>query len=326
MRQDTYTAQAVKAAEDKINNDKACKKILASREILAYILKGVVPEYAECGLEEIAEQYIEPNEIFGTVPVAPGLTGKREYIEGMQQEDDISGEATVFFDVKFKALLPGPKKSSAQICLYVDMEAQNRYRPGYPLEKRGIYYLSRLISSQIQKVSEDTDYGILQKCYSIWICMGNDIPKGEQQSITRYSFKKEDTYGVFNVPYKDYDMMSLVILRLGESPTEEKTLGMLQTLFLGSMVAEERLKKLEEEYHLNISEEIEEEVRNMCSYSQAIEDRGVERGIEKGIEKGIFIYRTLIETKSIQQTVAKTKEPADKVKKIAEQYQVEVSE
>ena len=295
---------------------------MASKEILAYILKGVVPEYAECGLEEIAEQYIEPDEIFGTVPVAPGLTGKREYIEGMQQEDGISGEATVFFDVKFRVLLPGFRKSSAQICLYVDMEAQNRYRPGYPLEKRGIYYLSRLISSQIQRVSEDTDYGILQKCYSIWLCMGNDIPKGEQQSITRYSFRKEDVYGVSEVANKDYDMMSLVILRLGDSPTEEKTLGMLQTLFLGSMIPEERLKKLEEEYQLTISEEIGEEVRNMCSYSQVIEDRGVERGIEKGI----FIYRTLMETKSIQQTVAKTKEPADKVKKIAELYQVEVLE
>ena len=56
----------------------------------------------------------------------------------------------------------------------------------------------------------------------------------------------------------------------------------------------------------------------MCSYSQVIEDRDV--------EKGSLIYRTLLETKSIQQTVAETKEPADKVKKIAEQYQVEVLE
>lgn len=56
----------------------------------------------------------------------------------------------------------------------------------------------------------------------------------------------------------------------------------------------------------------------MCSYSQVIEGRGM--------EKGILIYRTLVETKSIQQTAVKTKEPADKVKKIAEQYQVEVLE
>lgn len=60
----------------------------------------------------------------------------------------------------------------------------------------------------------------------------------------------------------------------------------------------------------------------MCSYSQVIEDKGMERGIEKGI----LIYRTLLETKSIQQTAVKTKEPTDKVKKIAEQYQVEVLE
>ena len=54
----------------------------------------------------------------------------------------------------------------------------------------------------------------------------------------------------------------------------------------------------------------------MCLYSQVIEDRGIERGI--------LIYRTLLETKSIQQTAVKTKESTDKVKHIAEQYQVEV--
>ena len=64
----------------------------------------------------------------------------------------------------------------------------------------------------------------------------------------------------------------------------------------------------------------------MCSYSQVIEERGMKKGMEKGMEKGILIYRTLLETKSIQQTAAKTKEPADKVRKIAEQYDVEVSE
>ena len=42
------------------------------------------------------------------------------------------------------------------------------------------------------------------------------------------------------------------------------------------------LKKLEEKYQLNISEEIGEEGRNMCSYSQVIEDRGMKKGMEKG--------------------------------------------
>ncbi len=42
-----------------------------------------------------------------------------------------------------------------------------------------------------------------------------------QQSITRHSFKKEDVYGISDVACKDYDRMSLVILRLGVRPTEE---------------------------------------------------------------------------------------------------------
>ena len=47
---------------------------------------------------------------------------------------------------------------------------------------------------------------------------------------------------------------------------------------------------------------------------------------DRGIERGILIYRTLLETKSVQQTAAKTKEPSDRVKKIAELYQEEVFE
>ncbi len=46
-----------------------------------------------------------------------------------------------------------------------------------------------------------------------------------------------------------------------------------------------------------------------------------DRSVERGIEKGILICRTLLEIKSIQQTAVKTKELADKVKKIVEQYQ-----
>lgn len=48
--------------------------------------------------------------------------------------------------------------------------------------------------------------------------------------------------------------------------------------------------------------------------------------MERGIEKGILIYRTLLKAKSVQQTAVKTQELVDKVKKIAEEYQVEVLE
>ena len=47
------------------------------------------------------------------------------------------------YDIKFKVKLPTQEEAE----LIINLESQNKYRPGYTLEKRGIYYLSRLISS-----------------------------------------------------------------------------------------------------------------------------------------------------------------------------------
>jgi len=132
--------------------------------------------------------------------------------------------------------------------LYIDVEAQNAAREsrlGYPLEKWAIYYMSRMISNQLQTVSRDTNYNVIQKVYSIWICMGDDIPKNMQQSITGFTIAKKDIYRKIDIPKKNYDLMSAVFIRLGHGETEEHLLGMLQTIFTDNAPPEERLKKLE---------------------------------------------------------------------------------
>ena len=43
------------------------------------------------------------------------------------------------------------------------------YYVGYPLTKRSIYYVARSLARQLGVLSGETDYGKLQKCYSIWI-------------------------------------------------------------------------------------------------------------------------------------------------------------
>ena len=72
----------------------------------------------------------------------------------------------------------------------------------------------------------------LRKRPSVHNCIGYERRISRKKGIGRrgQSYPVHGLYG-----HKDYDRMSLVILRLGESPTEEKTLGMLQTLFLGSI-------------------------------------------------------------------------------------------
>jgi hypothetical protein len=86
---------------------------------------------------------------------------------------------------------------------------------GYPIEKRGYYYLSRRFSSQLSLVFNDTDYNSLEKCYSIWICR-DDIPKDEMYSVSFYEIANTRNIGNCHPKKEDYDLMTLVLIRLGD--------------------------------------------------------------------------------------------------------------
>ena len=283
--QNTYTANTIlSAGPDAQKTDHVCKAVLKSRWVLANILKGVIPEYADTPVHEIAETYIEPDQIELYLPV----NGFPEQIQGLDKEDTAYLQTTVYYDVRLRALLPNRTKT--QVYLYIDVEAQNSAREsrlGYPLEKRAIYYMSRMISNQLQTVSRDTNYNVIQKVYSIWICMGDDIPKNMQQSITGFTIAKKDIYRKIDIPKKNYDLMSAVFIRLGHGETEEHLLGMLQTIFTDNAPPEERLKKLETEYGIPRTKEFNEEVSKMCTYSQFMLDRGEKEGLEKGLKTGL---------------------------------------
>ena len=51
--------------------------------------------------------------------------------------------------------------------------------------------------------------------------------------------------------------------------------------------AEDKKKLLSEKFHINVTEEIGQEVSKMCNLSTGIFESGMEKGIEKGMEKGI---------------------------------------
>ena len=67
---------------------------------------------------------------------------------------------------------------------------------------------------------------------------------------------------------------------------------MLDVLLSSECKAEEKKQILEEEFAIQMSERVEEEVAQMCNLSQGIVERGIaqgmERGIAQGVEKGAF--------------------------------------
>ena len=167
--------------------------------------------------------------------------------------------------------------------IIVNVEAQNKYNPGYPLIKRGIYYVSRMISAQNGVDFKNGEYGKLKKVCSIWICL--NAPKERRNSITRYTLREEQLVGNSVEAAKNYDLISVVMICLGDAQERQTdVLRMLDVLLSSECKAEEKKQILEEEFAIQMSERVEEEVAQMCNLSQGI----VEKGMEKGMEKGAF--------------------------------------
>ena len=109
-------------------------------------------------------------------------------IESIGTEDKSNNEGNITYDIMFRAGYPGKKDET--IGLYINLEIQNSYYPGYPLEARAVYYAARRLSSELTKIDNHTNYGELQKVYSIWLCMGDDVPDKKAGTVSLYQLKK----------------------------------------------------------------------------------------------------------------------------------------
>lgn len=147
MKVENILAKNITAAGDRANYDAACKRLLANKIILAWIMKSCLEEFQDLTVDEIADKYIEGSPQIAWKEVNPDeATGsKGEQIEGSKTEDSTIKEGTITYDIRFYALVP---KTTETIKLILNVEAQSNFYPGYPIIKRGLYYCSRMISSQ----------------------------------------------------------------------------------------------------------------------------------------------------------------------------------
>ena len=72
----TEAAAMISCYDNKKKYDMYCKKLLSNKQILAYVMKGCIPEYADIPLEDIPS-YIEMSSI---------NTAECEYIDDHQVE------------------------------------------------------------------------------------------------------------------------------------------------------------------------------------------------------------------------------------------------
>ena len=275
-------AQNLKVADENatFKYDESARNIVAQKSVLAYILKSALDEYAAYTVQEIAEKFIEGEPELRKIAVHQdhpdrqsdsGMMSGDDRIEGKPTADKSQRDGTVYFDIRFTAVLPS---DGGRIEILINCEIQNRDTPGYPLPKRGIYYAARMISSQRGTVFRDQEYGKIKKCVSIWLC--EDTSDARSDTINRYSFTEERLRGDFREKKKNYDLMTVVVLRLGRrgEESEDNAIRLLSKMFSANLSYEDKLDALQNEFKISVSREMDEEVQSMCNLSEGVLNKG----------------------------------------------------
>ena len=279
MRAESTLAKMISTAGEKAAYDNACKRLLANKIILAWIMKSCLEEYRDCGISEIASKYIEGEAQISEAAVHPDEEAESLQITGLNTEDSTINEGTVTYDIRFRAIVPD---TGERISLIINVEAQNDFYPGYPIVKRNLYYCCRLVSSQYGTEFTNSHYEKIKKVYSIFICM--NPPNYRKNTINQYSIQEENLIGEFDENVEYYDLLTGIIICLGDVEDEMTgILKLLEVLLSSERSTKEKREILQEEFNIKMTQELEREVSEMCNLSEGVEQKGIAKGITASI-------------------------------------------
>ena len=313
MDERTELELAVNADEAAV--DEAVHKLWLNKELLAPLLKAVIPEYEDHTVEEIISM-IDADICRGdTVSDTGSLRAEDRGTEFYSRTEKLSR-----FDVHVKSKNPKLSGEELLVMLHIDLEIQNRYyvagkgaKKPYPPEKRAVYYVARELCSQLSYSTHVTDYGALEKCYSIWVMVRN-VPKELQNSVSLIELKKRDLIGDTPDMAENYDLMSVVFVRLGSEVPEDSVFEYIESVNAGKTEAVKKYVDIESR------PQVAEEVKTMEGFAEIFMEKGIEKGIEKGSERHLIdqICRKLRRGKDVPQIADEVEEDEIRVQLISD--------
>lgn len=105
-----------------------------------------------------------------------------------------------------------------------------------------------------------------------------------RNTINRYSIKEENLIGEVKEAVENYDLLSAVMICLGNCESEAETgiLKLLEVLLSSEREAEEKKRILQEEFSIEMNTTLESEVTLMCNLSKGVREEGTQQGIQQG--------------------------------------------
>ena len=330
VKEHTEAASMITDYDDKKAYDMYCKKLLSNKQILAYVIKGCIPEFADIPLKDIPS-YIEMSSINNTAACT--------YIDDKQIEvtDESIPGSQIKYDIQFEAALPTKQEDTGKrsctkerLRMIINLESQAKDNPGYPLIKRALYYCGRLMAKQKHPKEgfQHSDYGRIKKVCSIWICINHALQKDDV--INTYRIQETCETNIWHAAKEDYDLITAVMVYPKKEAVQtekeianavkqkdenkQRLLELLKILFIKNLAIVDKKEQLQKGYGILMEKEIEEEVMDMCNFSDFIEQRGIEKGLEQGIEQGLLqgkeegkaegkVEATLLHVKKLMQRI-----------------------
>ena len=291
----TNLARTIDLATECERYDACAKKILTYKAIAAWILKSCTKEFSQYSVKYICDKCLKEDMEISRHAVHLDQLNEDEKLSGEERIETLNSEATaikdqtIYYDIRFGAYVP---KRTERIRLVINLEIQLNDTPGYPLVSRGFYYCARMISEQYGTVFSANHYEKLQKVYSIWICPSP--AKKRKNGILRYYTVQECVAGKAVGARENFDLMEVVVINLGDADEKSdfEVLNLLNLLFSSSVSPGEKKKRLQEEFDIAMTKELESEVQDMCNLSEALVEQGIAEGAER--EKQ-FVARMMIE-------------------------------
>lgn len=285
MEINTPIAEDIHTTDQNAQYDAACRRLLSQKIILAWIMKSCLDEYRDCDVKEIAEKYIEGTPHVNEVSVGLDETNAPR-IRGIGNQDTSLTESSTVYDIRFMASAPS---SDELIQMIVNVEAHNKFNPGYPLIKRGIFYCGRMLTAQYGTEFTHSEYQKIKKVVSIWVCMAP--PNERKNSITRYHLIEENLIGDVKEPVQNYDLIDVVMVCLGgeDKRNYDGVLKLLDVLLSPKAGEAKKRKILQDEFDIPMTETLESEVHLMCNLSEGVRDLGRAEGRAEGIAEGFLV-------------------------------------
>ena len=132
----------------------------------------------------------------------------------------------------------------------------------------------------------------------------------------RYRLMEEHLVGEAKEPVRNYDLLSIIMLCLGgpNGANYDGVIRMLDVLLSNETSEAEKRKILQDDYDIQMTQTMEQEVSVMCNLSKGVREKGVAEGMTNGI---LFSIKNLMETlgMTIEQAMAALKIPEAEKKK-----------